>query len=136
MINIFTDGACNGNKSGGWAFHISDLNVTVCNKEKNTTNNRMELMAIYQAVLFIRTSSIIGDLKIPEVTINSDSAWAIGAITKNWNITENLDLVTDIKELIKKTKTHIMFNKVKGHSNIKENEIADTFAVIMSNYDK
>jgi len=89
----------------------------------------MELTAILEVINFLKLS----ELDIPEITIHSDSAWSIGAITQNWNLKENIDLVQEIKDLIQGTRTHIVFNKVKGHSGLEGNVIVDSLAVTMSN---
>lgn len=129
-INVYTDGACNGEQSGGWAIHSPDLNLTIGGKETNTTNNRMELTAILKVLEFLKESQLMG---IHEVIIHSDSAWSIGAITQNWDLKANLDLVSKIKDLIEVLPMDIHFNKVKGHSGLEGNVVVDQVAVIMSN---
>ena len=65
---IYTDGACSGNPGkGGWAAIILDSNTNQTNvsgSEKNTTNNRMELMAPIMALKKIKKGS--------EITIYTD----------------------------------------------------------------
>lgn len=132
-INFFTDGACNDKKYGGWAFYNPELNILVCGNKQNTTNNEMELKAIGSVLKYIVQSKITKK----EIIIHSDSAWSIGAILNEWELTHHINYVKNIKEVIKQLKINndviIKFNKVKGHNNIFENELCDFFAVIMSN---
>ena len=61
MIKIWTDGSCLGNPGpGGWAFIATDGNKTIerSGGEINTTNNRMELMAVLKAITAIKSPKI------------------------------------------------------------------------------
>ena len=62
IITIYSDGACRGNPGdGGWgALLISGTNEkSICGGERNTTNNRMELLAVIKALEIIKQSSDI-----------------------------------------------------------------------------
>jgi ribonuclease HI len=78
-IDIYTDGACSGNPgAGGWAAILiyNGYEKEISGYDKNTTNNRMELFAIIQG---------LAQLKEPcEVTVYSDSAYAVEAFNKKW----------------------------------------------------
>jgi len=125
-IDIYTDGAYSlSSKIGGWAFYSPQLGLRVCGNAENTTNNRMELTAILKAIEIVALPN-----KECNITIHSDSEWSIGAIINNWNIKLNLDLVSTIKNYVKNL--NITFNKVKGHSDVAENNIVDSLAVIMT----
>ena len=53
MIEIYTDGACSGNPGpGGWGalLRISQVETELCGGEPATTNNRMELLAVIEAL--------------------------------------------------------------------------------------
>lgn len=128
-INFYTDGACNGEKVGGWAFYSPELDLRVCGQEKDSTNNRMELEAIKKVFEFILETQA----NVNEIIIHSDSAWAIGAISKDWKLKENVDRVNLIKELQSKLIPTVKFNKVKGHVGIPGNVVVDSLAVIMTN---
>ena len=57
MIKVFTDGACKGNPGqGGWGALIieNDAEREVYGGESNTTNNRMELMAVIKALELLK----------------------------------------------------------------------------------
>lgn len=77
-IDIFTDGACSGNPGqGGWGavlrYHGTEKELS--GGEPDTTNNRMELTAVIEA---------LSALKEPcAVTLTSDSKYMIDTITKN-----------------------------------------------------
>jgi len=81
MIKIWTDGSCLGNPGpGGWAFIATDGDKTVERNggEPDTTNNRMELMAVIRA---------LSAIKNPDVEINIDSQYVKNGMQtwiKNW----------------------------------------------------
>ena len=78
-VEIFTDGACSGNPGpGGWGAVLRYKGNTreLSGGERETTNNRMELTAVIEA---------LSALKEPcDVTLTSDSKYVIDAIQKGW----------------------------------------------------
>lgn len=134
-VDIFTDGACSGNPGvGGWAAVLmyNGHKKELSGYDKNTTNNRMELFAIIQG---------IGQLKEPcDVTVYSDSAYAVEAFNKHWieswksnnwktadkKEVKNRDLWNDL--LIRISKHNVKFVKVKGHSDNEYNNRCDELA--------
>ena len=80
MIKIYTDGSCLSNPGdGGWAAIIS-INgeiKEISGSEKNTTNNRMELLAVIVALEVLKN-------KGTEVTVYSDSKYVVDAVEKGW----------------------------------------------------
>lgn len=133
QYDFYTDGACNQDKIGGWSFYCPRLKLRVCGKKEDTTNNAMELLAIDKVLKYV-TRAMSDDIKI---NIHSDSAWAIGALTKEWNLTSHKEKVEEMKRTIAVLKEQrnieVVFTKVAGHSGIEENEMCDQLAVIMSN---
>ena len=132
---IYTDGACSGNPGpGGWGAVIleEDKNQkNISGNEKDTTNNRMELMAPIMALKKISTNS--------KVVIYTDSKYVKNGITewiKNWEKNgwknankkpvKNKDLWIKLDNLCKDNK--IIWKWVKGHSNNKYNNLADELA--------
>ena len=131
---IYTDGACLGNPGkGGWAAIIIDPSgereIVGC--EKSTTNNRMELKAVIEALKEIEVNS--------QITLFSDSKYVIDGITKwiknwkmnNWKTTskkeiKNLDLWRELYKLT--SKFQITWNWVKGHSTNEYNNKVDKLA--------
>ena len=75
---IYTDGACSGNPGpGGWGeviFDKDDNQKNISGSEKDTTNNRMELLAAIMALKKIKTNS--------EITIYTDSIYVKNGITE------------------------------------------------------
>ena len=134
VIKAFTDGACRGNPGpGGWGvlLRFNDHEKRLCGGESETTNNRMELMAVIQAL-----ESLKRDCKI---IVTSDSQYVLKGINEwmeNWKKrgwktaakkpVKNLDLWL---RLDKARETHqVEWVWVKGHSGHIENEIADELA--------
>ena len=133
-VQIFTDGACRGNPGpGGWGvlLRFGGEEKTLFGGEQDTTNNRMELTAVIEA---------LGALKRPcDVTLTSDSTYVLKGIQEwmpNWKKrgwktaskkpVKNVDLWKKLDVLIVEHK--IDWQWVKGHSGHPENELADQLA--------
>lgn len=145
QIRIFTDGACSGNPGpGGWAavFVIDDKHRILRGGESNTTNNRMELIAVVESLKKIKSSKKVSDR---EYIISSDSAYVINTIKQNWlrkwadnnwmtakdEPVKNLDLWKEclqLMDLLERTGINISYCKVKGHAGHPLNELADQIA--------
>lgn len=135
-VEIFTDGACSGNPGpGGWGaiLRCNGTEKEISGGEKDTTNNRMELTGVIEA---------LKALKFPcDVTITTDSKYVYDSITKGWvyKWKENGWRKPDKKpalnpdlwgELLNLLDTHnVTFNWVKGHNEHPENERCDKLAV-------
>ena len=134
-FKIYTDGACSGNPGpGGWGAVIFDKDNTqknISGNEKNTTNNRMELLAAIMALKKIKSGS--------DVVIYTDSTYVKNGITewvvnwkkndwknsnkkpvKNKDLWEELDLLANQFE--------ISWNWVKAHSTDELNNEVDLLA--------
>lgn len=136
QIKIYTDGACSGNPGpGGYgAILMYGENVKeISGGEKETTNNKMELMA---AIVALET------LKEPcDVELYSDSAYLVNAYNQNWidewkkknwknssrQDVKNRDLWERLE--IQTTIHNVTFIKVKGHSDNEFNNRCDELAV-------
>ena len=139
MLKVYVDGACSGNgkskNSGGWGLCIMDSNDNIIKTfsayTEDTTNNREELKAISAALALVKDNP---------ATIYSDSAYSLNTIntwmyswaSKGWvksdkKAPENLDLIKPIYDYMA-FRSNIKFEKVKGHSGILGNEIADALA--------
>ena len=133
-IEIFTDGACKGNPGdGGWGaiIRINDHEELIWGGEKETTNNRMEMMAAIKALEYLKESSAL--------TLTTDSGYVKDGITKwlqNWKKNDwktaakkpvkNKDLWQELD--VQSYRHTISWKWVKGHSGHRENEIADMLA--------
>ena len=123
MIELYTDGSClkNPNGPGGWAVCIleDDLEYYLSGNNSSTTNNRMELTAIIEAV-----SCIKYDI---ECKIYTDSQLCINCATGKWKRNANLDLWKEYDNVSKNK--NIKYEWVKGHNGNKYNEIVDKIAL-------
>ena len=133
-VEIWTDGACSGNPGpGGWGalLRFGENEKELFGGDKETTNNRMELMGAIQALEALSEPC--------EVTLWTDSTyvkkgiteWISGWIKKGWKNSagkpvKNKDLW---QELLEAEKRHnVSWNWVKGHAGHAENERADELA--------
>ena len=135
---IYTDGACSGNPGpGGWAAIIISKNqeYEIFGCEKSTTNNRMELIAVINAIKEIREKA--------KITINTDSKYILDGINKwihNWKLNnwktsnrkdvKNSDLWKELDNL--NLQHNIKWVWVKAHAGHEYNERADKLARIQS----
>lgn len=132
MITIYTDGACSGNPGpGGWAWAIEGGDFCA-GSENPSTNQRMELTAVLEAV---RANE--GPLEIV-----SDSTyvvncfrdrWHVGWLKRGWRNSKNepvanRDLWEPLVEIVQK-RPGIQFRWVKGHSGHAMNDWVDQLAV-------
>lgn len=130
MIEIYTDGGCRKNPGiGAWAFVVVANDNVLFQTSKAvqyTTNNEMELTAIYNAVEFISLMS-----ELTDIVILSDSQYSINAITQwysKWIKTneistkKNIELLSKIHSLLKPS---IRFQWLRGHSTNPFNNLAD-----------
>ncbi len=132
---VYTDGACSGNPGpGGWGVVIFDQNKkqkNISGNVKNTTNNRMELIAPIMALKKIKVKS--------EIIIFTDSIYVKNGITewiKKWKKNgwknsnkkpvKNKDLWIKLDDLCFKNK--VTWKWIKGHSTNKFNNLADELA--------
>jgi len=134
-VTIYTDGACSGNPGpGGWAAVLmhNEHRKELSGGEKLTTNNRMELTAVIEA---------LKRLKEPcRVKVHSDSAYLVNCFRQGWyrawqmngwknsknEPVENRDLW---EELLRLMDIHqVEYVKVKGHSDSEWNNRCDLLA--------
>jgi len=122
MITIYTDGSCiiNPNGPGGWAICIIENNIefVLSGNHDNTTNNRMELTAIVEALSCVKKNT--------DCKIYTDSQLCINCATGKWKRKANTDL-WELYDKVSKDK-NIIFEWVKGHSGNYYNEIVDKLA--------
>lgn len=136
VIEIFTDGACKGNPGpGGWGALLksSDTKKELCGGELNTTNNRMEMMAVIEA---------LSALKRPcKVVLNVDSQYVLKGMTewlpgwkaRGWKTAakapvKNVELWQRLDVLVNGGGHQIEWRWVRGHTGNAGNERADQLA--------
>lgn len=134
-VDIYTDGACSGNPGiGGWCAILiyNGIEKTISGFNKQTTNNRMEVFAIIQGLAALKERC--------EVTIYSDSAYAVNAIENGWleswkrngwrtgdnKEVKNIDLWNDLS--LRMSEHNVRFVKVKGHADNEYNNLCDKTA--------
>ena len=134
IINIWTDGACSGNPGpGGWGALIKYDNSTkeISGSEKNTTNNRMEMMAVIEALKYVDTESKFNLYTDSKYVKNGIESWIIKWKMNGWKTSskkpvKNKNLWTELDKQI--NRHTVNWSWVKGHSNNKFNEQADLLA--------
>jgi len=134
-VLIYTDGACSGNPGpGGWAAILcyGSVHKEISGGEKHTTNQRMELQSVAEALSALRAPC--------EVTLFSDSAYVVNCFLNRWYVSwrrngwknskgdavQNRDLWERVLNEVDRHK--VSFEKVKGHAGVHLNERCDELA--------
>ncbi|ETO91814.1 MAG: ribonuclease HI [Candidatus Xenolissoclinum pacificiensis L6] len=137
-IEIFTDGSCSGNPGiGGWGFIIlsQEKEYRLSGAEKDTTNNRMEMIAVIEGLSFIDKNF---DQSV-KIRVNTDSTYLKNGIVswiKKWKVNNwKTSNKTDVKNRDLWVKLDYLNSLlcvewfwVKGHSDNKYNNKADSLA--------
>ena len=134
MIKIYTDGSCLKNPgNGGWAAIICTDNEIkkISGSEKDTTNNRMELMATINALKEVNSDDLIEVYTDSKYVKNGITDWIHNWIKNNWKTSnkedvKNKDLWTQLHDLNSNSK--IKWNWVKAHAGNPLNEEVDLLA--------
>ena len=141
MIKIYTDGSCLSNPGdGGWAAIIS-INgeiKEISGSEKNTTNNRMELLAPIRALKEMKQSDQIEIYTDSQYVKLGITEWINTWVVNNWKTSKkedvkNKDLWLELYNLNKSL--NIKWNWVKAHSGNTLNEEVDLLAKKAANLD-
>lgn len=128
MIQVYCDGACSGNPGpGGWAFVIPALNVEKSGYVEATTNNRMEITAVIEAISYLSSTNKrnYSDRRLEIIT---DSQYVVNSMTKGWRKLKNTDLWGALDFLLS-LGWQITWTWVKGHSDNPHNARCDELAV-------
>ena len=134
-IMIYTDGACLGNPGPGGYGAVIDCNGErreISGGRKLTTNNRMELLAVIEALEILPQPSIVSLVTDSRYVHDAiEKRWLASWIKKGWVNSErkpvkNQDLWQRMIPLIARHK--VKFNWVRGHTGHPENERCDVLA--------
>jgi ribonuclease HI len=120
---IYTDGACSGNPGPaglGVFLQYGSKKKFISEYIGTGTNNIAELTALLRAMESIKKPSL-------PIVIYTDSSYSIGVLTKGWKAKKNTELIASIKSEMRRFE-NLVLKKVKGHSGIEGNEIADDLA--------
>lgn len=137
---IYTDGGCIGNPGrGGWAFVLRHDDTSREPIERNgaelsTTNNRMELTAVIEALKYVEGTMNTSDQLHLRIVTDSEyvrrgiSEWIQSWLRNGWKTSnkkpvKNQDLWQELYAL--QSSFHISWTWVKGHSGDKYNELCD-----------
>ncbi|MCL2678607.1 MAG: ribonuclease HI [Clostridiales bacterium] len=134
MLKIWTDGSCLGNPgNGGWAFVMTDGAQTIerSGGERDTTNNRMELTAVINALGALKKHNEFELFTDSQYVKNGVEIWMKNWKKNGWKTANrkpvaNQDLWLALDALLPKFKIH--WRWVKGHSGNEMNERCDILA--------
>ena len=136
-VQIYTDGACKGNPGpGGWGVLLRAANgqeKELFGGELETTNNRMELMAVIQALQALKRPCAVALYLDSEYVRKGITEWIHGWRTKGWRTAskqpvKNADLWQTLDALVYQGAHQIEWHWVKGHAGHADNERADALA--------
>ena len=130
---VYTDGACIGNPGpGGWAWAVPD-GLFASGAEAQTTNQRMEVKAVLEAVMALEGPLEVVSDSTYVVNCFRDRWWE-GWLARNWlnkarKPVANRDLWEPLIEAVRAEPERVRFTWVKGHSNDVMNDLVDRLAV-------
>lgn len=136
-VELYTDGACSGNPGpGGWAYILRHANsgktVEHSGGDRETTNNRMEMMAVIEGLTALRDPCQVDLYSDSQYVIKGMSEWLDGWKKKNWKRSNkqpvlNIDLWKQLDAL--REVHRISYHWIRGHNEHPENERCDKLAV-------
>ena len=131
LVTIHTDGACKGNPGiGSWAAILEYKNhkKEISGVVLDTTNNRMELQGVIEALKLLNKSCHIHLYTDSQYVQKGMSEWIRNWKAKNWKNVKNVDLWMELDEI---AATHkVSWHWVRGHDGHPGNERADELANI------
>lgn len=135
-VDIYTDGACSGNPGNGGYCAIliyNGVEKVVSGAEKQTTNNRMELLAVIKGLEALNEKCSVNMYSDSQYVVDAfNKGWITNWIANNWRTSAKKEVKNvDLWEiLIDLTSKHIVnFVKVKGHADNEYNNRCDKIAV-------
>lgn len=138
-VEIYTDGACSGNPGpGGWGaiLRYKETEKELSGGAADTTNNRMELTAVIEALALLKESCVVELYSDSKYVIDGLSkGWAMGWQKRGWIKSDkkpalNPDLWERLLALTDRHEMH--YHWVKGHAENEKNNRCDQMAVAES----
>jgi ribonuclease HI len=134
-VEIFTDGACSGNPGpGGWGaiLRAKGKEKELSGSEKQTTNNRMELMAVIGALEALKRPCRVTITTDSQYVMKGMTEWLPGWKAKGWKTAakkpvKNAELWQRLEQAV--LPHQVQWQWVRGHDGHEENERADRLAV-------
>lgn len=127
MINVYIDGSSKGNPGPGGAGIVIYQDNAIFSMHGiglgHVTNNQAEFLALKHALTQLKEQSLADS----PINILSDSTLVVGVFSQNWKAKANLDLVVEIKGMLKEF-PGVTFAHIRGHNGIQGNELADSLA--------
>jgi ribonuclease HI len=133
-VTIYTDGACKGNPGpGGWGAWMrwGEHEKELWGGEPQTTNNRMELTAVIQALSLLKRRCTVAIYTDSEYVRNGITSWIHGWKRRGWRTADNkpvknVELWQQLDSLV--VQHDVAWHWVKGHAGDPGNERADALA--------
>lgn len=134
LVKLYTDGACLGNPGpGGWCciLRSGGHEKILRGGEAQTTNNRMEILAVLEGLRALNRSSRVEIYSDSQYVLKGINEWLPGWVRNNWKNSQkkpvaNADLW---QEMLAEIEPHqISVHWVKGHAGHPENELCDSIA--------
>ena len=136
QVEIYTDGACKGNPGpGGWGVLLRSgtTQKELYGGEPSTTNNRMELMAVIQALEALKRPCAVTLYLDSQYVLKGITEWLPGWKAKGWKTAskqpvKNADLWRQLDDLVATSGHEVDWRWVRGHNGDPGNERADALA--------
>lgn len=133
-VTLYTDGACSGNPGpGGWGAVLiyGDHEKDLSGGEKDTTNNRMEMLAVIEGLRALKGACEVSIYTDSTYVMKGMTEWLAGWKAKGWKTAskkpvKNKDLWLELEAELARHK--VDWNWVKGHAGDEYNERADQLA--------
>jgi len=131
---VYTDGSCRGNPGpGGWAWASDDQTTYAAGADRHTTNQRMEVLAVIEALRSCPEDpiEIVSDSTYVVKCFNDK--WHAGWLRRGWKNSQgqpvaNRDLWEQLFDLVLHSGRSVKFTWVKGHSGDRMNDFVDVLA--------
>jgi ribonuclease HI len=129
MIEVYIDGSSKGNPGPGGAGIVIQDKATQETLDIQgiplgyVTNNQAEFLALKHALMDLKDQGLSRE----PISILTDSQLVVGIFFQNWKARANLELVMEIRNLVKDFR-QVTFSYVRGHNGNPGNELADSLA--------